>query len=44
MSIARTPALNHVTKASFLWKTGAVLSFAEWAPKRPPRVQKLPLD
>ena len=41
--MARTPALNQVTKASLLWKTGAVLSFAECAPKRPPRVQKFPL-
>jgi len=39
MSSARRPPAKYVMKASFLWNTGAMLSFDECAPKRTPRSQ-----
>src|SRR5262252_10305922 len=43
-SSARTPALKWAKNTMRLWNTGAVDSFDEWVPNRPPREQKSPLD
>ena len=44
MSTARTPALNQATKTVRLAYMGGWFSLTECEPKRPPRLQKPPLD